>query len=214
MAARSKSGGAGRVIAGSARGRALLAPGEGTRPLGDRVKQTLFAILEPEIRAGAFLDLFAGSGAAGIEALSRGSERAVFVDRDAAAIRTIEANLTSTRLRDRATVVRGDVLAWLKGEGRRAGPFAGVIVDPPYDRVDLLMASVEQVASAGPGNAFAPAGILAADGTVVAKHFWKTEVPAEIGLLRSVRERRFGETALTFLRWASAGADADAEEDR
>ena len=214
MAARPKSGGAGRVIAGSARGLALLAPGEGTRPLGDRVKQTLFAILEPQIRRGAFLDLFAGSGAAGIEALSRGAERAVFVDRDADAIQAIEANLAATRLRDRAIVVRGDVLAWLRGEGRRAGSFAGVVVDPPYDRVDLLTATLEQVASAGPGTAAVPAGILAADGTVVAKHFWKAEVPAEIGLLRSVRERRFGETALTFMRWASAGADSELEEDR
>jgi 16S rRNA (guanine966-N2)-methyltransferase len=214
MAARSNTGGAGRVIAGSARGRALLAPGEGTRPLGDRVKQTLFAILEPQIREGAFLDLFAGSGAAGIEALSRGSERAVFVDRDAAAIRTIEANLAATRLRDRAIVVRSDVLAWLNGEGRRAGPFAGIVVDPPYDRVDLLTATLAQLASAGPGTALAPGGILAAEGTVVAKHSWKTEVPAEIGLLRSARERRFGETALTFLRWASAGSDSESEEDR
>lgn len=214
MAARSKTGGAGRVIAGSARGRALLAPGEGARPLGDRVKQTLFAILEPQIRGTAFLDLFAGSGAAGIEALSRGAERAVFVDRDADAIRAIEANLVTTRLRDRATVVRGDAVTWLKRDGRAAGPFAGIVIDPPYDRVDLLMATLEQLAAVGPGTELAPAGILAADGTVVAKHFWKAEVPAEIGLLRSVRERRFGETALTFLRWASARPDSEREEDR
>jgi 16S rRNA (guanine(966)-N(2))-methyltransferase RsmD len=214
VAARPKSGGAGRVIAGSARGLALLAPGEGTRPLGDRVKQTLFAILEPQIRRGAFLDLFAGSGAAGIEALSRGAERAVFVDRDADAIRTIESNLAATRLRDRAIVIRGDVLKWLRGEGRRAGPFAGVLVDPPYERVDLLAATLAEVASAGPATALALEGILSADGTVVAKHFLKTEVPAEIGLLRSVRERRFGETTLTFLRWAPAGADSEVEEDR
>ena len=192
----------------------MLAPGEGTRPLGDRVKQTLFAILEPQLRGGAFLDLFAGSGAAGIEALSRGAERAVFVDRDAEAIRTIEANLASTRLRGRATLIRGDALTWLNGDGRRAGPFAGVVVDPPYDRVDLLVATLERIGALEPGSALAPEGILAADGTVVAKHFWKAEVPGEIGLLRSVRERRFGETALTFLRWASAGADSEGEVDR
>jgi 16S rRNA (guanine966-N2)-methyltransferase len=213
MATRPKTGGAGRVIAGSARGRALLAPGEATRPLGDRVKQTLFAILEPQIRGGAFLDLFAGSGAAGIEALSRGADRAVFVDRDAEAIRTIEVNLAATHLRDRATVVRGDVLTWLDKEGRRAGPFAGIVVDPPYDRHDLLTATLEQVASVGPGGIDLPEGVLASDGTLVAKHFWKAEVPAEIGLLRSARERRFGETALTFLRWASVGADSEGEED-
>ncbi|MFL5678988.1 MAG: RsmD family RNA methyltransferase, partial [Chloroflexota bacterium] len=68
---------AGRVIAGTARGIRLVAPGEGTRPLADRVKETLFAILEPELRGARFLDLFAGSGAAGIEALSRGADAAV-----------------------------------------------------------------------------------------------------------------------------------------
>jgi 16S rRNA (guanine966-N2)-methyltransferase len=207
------------VIAGSARGLPLLAPGEGTRPLGDRVKQTLFAILEPTIRGRAFLDLFAGSGAAGIEALSRDAEHALFVERDASALRTIEVNLASTRLRDRAIVVRGDTLAWLRGTGRAAGtgktagPFAAVVVDPPYDRPELLTSTLELIAGAGPN------GILAGDGTVVAKPFWKTAVPAEVGspetgLLRSVRERRFGETALTFLRWASAGAVEEGEEDR
>ena len=70
------------MIAGTARSIRLDAPGPGTRPLGDRVKQTLFAILEPDLRGAAFLDLFAGSGAAGIEALSRGAARATFVERD------------------------------------------------------------------------------------------------------------------------------------
>jgi 16S rRNA (guanine966-N2)-methyltransferase len=196
------------VIAGSARGQILLAPAEGTRPLGDRVKQTLFAILEPTIRAGAFLDLFAGSGAAGIEALSRGAEHVIFVERDAAAMRTIEANLASARLRIGATLVRGDALAWLRGPGRASGPFAAAFLDPPYDRPELMIEALELVSAAAPG------GILAADGVAVAKHFWKTPVAAEIGLLRSVRERRFGETALTFLRWAEAGADDEGEEVR
>ncbi len=208
MSPRARTGGAGRVIAGSARGQALLAPGEGTRPMGDRVKQTLFAILEPTIRTGAFLDLFAGSGAGGIEALSRGAEHATFVERDAAALRTIEANLASTRLGSGATLVRGNVLAWLRGPGIASGPFAAALIDPPYHRPEVMTEVLELVSAATPG------GILAADGVVVAKHFWKTPVPAEIGLLRSVRERRFGETALTFLRWAEAGADDEGEEDR
>ena len=88
---------AGRVIAGSARGIRLVAPGEGTRPLADRVKQTLFAILEPDLAGAAVLDLFAGSGAAGIEALSRGAARVVFVERDRAAVAAI--GRSATRLR-------------------------------------------------------------------------------------------------------------------
>jgi len=82
---------AGRVIAGRARGIRLAGPGEGTRPIGDRVKQTLFAILDPDLPGCAFLDLYAGSGAAGIEALSRGAASATFVERDPSATAVIAA---------------------------------------------------------------------------------------------------------------------------
>jgi 16S rRNA (guanine(966)-N(2))-methyltransferase RsmD len=190
-------GSAGRVIAGTARGRPLIAPGEGARPLGDRVKQTLFAILEPEIRGRSFLDLFAGSGAAGIEALSRGAARAVFVERHTGTLEAIRANLAATGLAGpHAQVVRADAPSWLAAHGPTAGPFAAILLDPPYDRPELLQAALGAIAERGPG------GILDRGGTAVAKHFWKTPPPAEIGLLRSARERRFGETTLTFLRWA------------
>jgi 16S rRNA (guanine(966)-N(2))-methyltransferase RsmD len=185
---------AGRVIAGSARSIRLEAPGEGTRPLGDRVKQTLFAVLEPDLPGAAFLDLFAGSGAAGIEALSRGARHATFVERDPAAVRVIAANLARAHLADRASVVRADVLAWLRGAGLAAagssvGPFAVAVVDPPYGQPDLLAAALEAL---GP--------LLTPDARVVAKHFWRDQPPILVGLLASERERRFGETALTFYR--------------
>ena len=80
---------AGRVIAGRAKGMRLRAPGEGTRPMGDRVKQTLFAILEPALRGATVVDLFAGSGSGGVEALSRGAAAAWFVEKDAGACREI-----------------------------------------------------------------------------------------------------------------------------
>jgi 16S rRNA (guanine(966)-N(2))-methyltransferase RsmD len=185
---------AGRVIAGTARGTRLGAPGEGTRPLGDRVKQTLFAVLEPDLPGAAFLDLFAGSGAAGIEALSRGARHATFVERDPAAVRVITANLARAHLADRASVVRADVLGWLRGAGLAAavpsvGPFAVAVVDPPYGPPDLLVAALDAL---GP--------LLAPDARVVAKHFWRDQPPILVGLLASERERRFGETALTFYR--------------
>jgi 16S rRNA (guanine966-N2)-methyltransferase len=174
----------------------LIAPGVGTRPLGDRVKQTLFAILEPELRRKAFLDLFAGSGAAGIEALSRGADRAVFVERHTGTIEAIRANLVATGLAGPAAeVVRADAVSWLAAHGQTAGPFAAILLDPPYDHPELLEAALRAIADAGPG------GILGRGGTAVAKHFWKTPPPGGIGLLRSARERRFGETTLTFLRW-------------
>jgi 16S rRNA (guanine966-N2)-methyltransferase len=190
---------AGRVIAGTARGIRLAAPGEGTRPMGDRVKQTLFAIVEPAIRGRAFLDLFAGSGAGGIEARSRGAARAVFVERDGGAVAVIRRNLAAAHLDDAASVVaKADATTWLRAEGAAAGPFGVVLLDPPYDHPELVTAALATIAAAGPGR------ILAADGVVVTKHAWRTPPPAEVGLLASERERRFGETTLTFHRWADA----------
>ena len=186
---------AGRVIAGRARGIRLLAPGEGTRPLADRVKQTLFAILEPDLDGARFLDLFAGSGAAGIEALSRGAAAAVFVERDAAAGRTIEANLARASLAGPAArVVRADVLGYLAGRAVADGPFDVVVADPPYADTALLEAVLRRLGAGGEGAVLAPAA------RVVATHFWRTAPPARAGLLASERARRFGETALTFYR--------------
>ena len=181
---------AGRVIAGTARSVRLEAPGEGTRPLGDRVKQTLFAILEPALRGATFLDLFAGSGAAGIEALSRGAAHATFVERDAAAIRIINANLQRTGLAERATVIRSEVLAWLRDPARTAEPRSDLaLLDPPYEETAALSTALDAL---GP--------LLSPNARVVAKHFWRDAPPARVGLLASDRERRFGETALTFYR--------------
>ena len=194
-------GGAGRVISGVARGRRLAAPGSGTRPLSDRVKQSLFAIIEPDIRGRAFLDLFAGSGAGGIEALSRGAAEAVFVERHVGALHMIERNLrTSSLLGPRARVAAKDVLAWLGDSAAEATPdgFAAILVDPPYDQPQLLARTLEAIAAAGPG------AILATDGVVIAKHFRKDGPSLRIGLLRSGREERFGETMLTFYRWDAA----------
>jgi 16S rRNA (guanine966-N2)-methyltransferase len=178
------------VIAGTARGLRLDAPGSGTRPLGDRVKQTLFAILEPDLPGARVLDLFAGSGAAGIEALSRGAGHATLVERDAAAVRVIASNLARTHLAERATLVTADALSWLRRpETATAGPFEVVIADPPYGETDLLIATLDAL---GP--------VLAGRAHVVAKHFWRDRLPEQVGLLASSRERRFGETTLTFYR--------------
>jgi 16S rRNA (guanine(966)-N(2))-methyltransferase RsmD len=159
--------------------------------LGDRVKQTLFAILEPDLPGATFLDLFAGSGAAGIEALSRGATQAVFVERDRAAVVVIANNLARTRLAgERARVVRADAIAWLRTQSAGTGDlFEIVLADPPYADPDLLVTALEAVQPH-----------LATGARVVAKHFWREPPPAKVGLLASERERRFGETMLTFYR--------------
>ncbi len=192
---------AGRVIAGTARGIRLGAPGPATRPLGDRVKQTLFAVLDADLRDARVLDLFAGSGAAGIEALSRGAQSATFVERDQDAARVIDDNLRRTHLAARAIVIRADALGWLATPAASNKPWDVVILDPPYAETDLLARALE---------ALGRPRIVAPGGRVVAKHFWRDAPPARIGLLASERERRFGETALTFYR---AGSDEGASEE-
>jgi 16S rRNA (guanine(966)-N(2))-methyltransferase RsmD len=189
---------AGRVIAGSARGIRLQAPGPATRPLGDRVKQTLFAILEPDLPGARVLDLFAGSGAGGIEALSRGAAGAVFVERDPIATRVIEANLRATRLAGPTVqVIRSEVTAFMARSADLDLPFDIVLVDPPYAETDLRQRVLSWLGAPG-----APLGPAA---WVVAKHFWRDRSPERSGLLASERERRFGETALTFYRRQEGG---------
>jgi len=186
---------AGRVIAGRAAGRRLAAPGGGTRPLSDRVKQTLFAILEPDLPGSAFLDLFAGSGAGGIEALSRGAARVVFVEHDRAAARAIEENLRRCDFAvDVAHLRREDVSRYLEHRAAADGPFDLVLVDPPYDETALLVDVLGRLGADREG------GIVRPGARVVAKHFWRDRPPPLVGLLASERERRFGDTVLTFYR--------------
>ena len=179
-----------RVIAGTARGVHLRAPrARSTRPITDRVKGTLFDILGPSVVEAHVLDLYAGSGAIGIEALSRGASHATFVERGAPALKALRQNLEVTRLSDRATVVGDDVLPFLARGEEREWDLA--VLDPPYEERAIL-APLERLAAR-----------MEVGGTVVVKHFWRTPVPELAGLV-AVRERRFGETSLTFLRRASA----------
>ncbi|MDZ4670329.1 MAG: 16S rRNA (guanine(966)-N(2))-methyltransferase RsmD [Phototrophicales bacterium] len=120
-----------RVIAGSAKGRKLkLVPGDTTRPVMDKVKEALFSIIGRNIIDASFLDLFAGTGSVGIEALSRGAERAVFVELERLACRTIEENLVLTGLKDQAILRRMDVLVLVKGVPPQP-PFDYIYIAPP-----------------------------------------------------------------------------------
>lgn len=174
----------------------LTAPGAGTRPLGDRLKQALFGSLEsdPGVAWPApFLDLFAGSGAAGIEALSRGAPVALLVEHDAGAARTISENLRRGRLTG-GRAVRRDVLAVLRDGGAYLGrPYGAALVDPPYDQPGLLGDTLALLGD--------PAlGWLSDRAIVVAKHFWRIETQARQGHLRLEQVRRFGETTLSYYR--------------
>jgi 16S rRNA (guanine966-N2)-methyltransferase len=191
---------AGRVIGGSARGARLVAPGEGTRPFGDRVKESLFGSLEAdhaEALGGMFLDLYAGSGAAGIEALSRGAPAALFVERDTGAARVISANLARAGV-EGGRVVRAEVLAWLTGPGASEGPFRCVVADPPYADEEALERTLRSLGG--------PTDLVEPDGLVVCKHHWRWVGPEQVGNLALERRKRFGETALSWYRAAPAEA--------
>ncbi len=179
---------AGRVTGGVARGLRLIGPGGPTRPLADRVKESLFGGLADRLPGARVLDLFAGSGAAGIEALSRGARACDFVERDSSAVAAIQANLQSTGLAGGARVHQADVLRFLRQAPGDLGPFDLIVLDPPYGDPAML-AALELL---GGGALLAPGGI------VVAKHFWRDGLPEEVGTLGAQRTRRFGETMLTF----------------
>lgn len=194
--------GAGRVVAGSAGGIQLAAAGSGTRPLSDRVKQAVFGSLEPLLPGAAVLDLCAGTGAAAIEALSRGAARAVLVERDAGAVRVIAGNLRRTGLLRSARVVRRDAVVAVRELAAAGEVFDLAVVDPPYAETSLRDTILARLG--------APNGPLRDGATVVATAYWREPPPVEIGLLRSTRVRRFGETAVTFYR-REAGGTADAD---
>jgi len=180
-----------RVLAGALKGRRLVVPGgRTTRPTADQVRIACLDTLMPYLAAGPFLDLFAGGGGVGIEALSRGAPSAVFVEQDALALRALRDNVEALGLDDRARVVRGDAVRGLDRLEADGARFAVVFADPPYDspRTDAVL---ERLASGA---------CLLGDAVVVIQHATKRPPPAPAGALVAWKARRFGETTLTFLR--------------
>ena len=174
-----------RVITGTARGTNLKAPaGLSTRPTGDKVKQALFNMIQYEI-AGDVLDLFAGSGQLGIEALSRGAESAVFVDADKNAVRIVKENLAKTKLDSRATVVQTDSIAFLSMTDR---VFDLAFLDPPYERGFLQKALAKMD------------GLISEGGAVICEHPFKEELEERYGSLVKTKEYKYSKTAVTVYR--------------
>jgi 16S rRNA (guanine(966)-N(2))-methyltransferase RsmD len=180
-----------RIIAGSYRSRTLAAPtGLATRPTSDRLRETLFNVLAPRIEGAAFLDLYAGSGAVGIEALSRGAARVEFVERAPAALLALKANLaklgvtTGFRIHNRSV---GGFLRLLKaGE-----EFDIVFLDPPYDAAREYAATLGLLG----GDSV---GVLASGALVIAEHRRKEKLQDQYGELTRTRLLEQGDAALSF----------------
>jgi 16S rRNA (guanine(966)-N(2))-methyltransferase RsmD len=188
-----------RIIAGTFRSRPLKAPpGLNTRPSSDRLRETLFNVLAPRIHGSAFLDFYAGSGAVGIEALSRGAVSVDFVERAPAAIAVLRSNLASLGITAGFQIHASSVGMVL----RRMKPAAGtafnlVFLDPPYDAAEEYAATLGMLGGA-------QAGLLAPDALVIAEHRKKEHLEEKYGALERTRLLEQGDAALSFYAADSA----------
>lgn len=196
-------GGTLRIIAGEFRGRRIAVPLHGTRPMADRVRESLFAVLEPRIAGAHVADLCAGSGAVGIEALSRGAARATFFEQARDAITVIHANLAALQLEARSIVIGDDVISALD---RTSAPFDLIVADPPYEDRSLAERIMERCATGG--GPLAESGLLALTGRARPGGLPR---PLPDGL-RWVRTLTYGDSSVDLLaRGASVEAEAEHE---
>ena len=181
-----------RVIAGTLRSRTLTAPpGLSTRPTSDRLRETLFNVLAPRIHNAVFLDLYAGSGAVGIEALSRGASRVTFVERAAPALKVLRANLDRLSLTNGFRIHAGTAGSFLRGPRSQAAEFDIVFLDPPYDAADEYAKILNLLANEA--SAF-----LAPNAIVIAEHRRKEALDPQYGPLHRTRLLEQGDAALSF----------------
>ena len=192
-----------RIIAGSLRSRALEAPaGLATRPTSDRLRETLFNVLAPRMEGAVFLDLYAGSGAVGIEALSRGAAQVAFVERAPAALKVLRGNLDRLGLRAGFRIHPGTVEGYLRrlvSDSGQGASFDLVFLDPPYD------AALEYAATLGLLGG-AATGLLAAGALVIAEHRRKERFEDRYGSLERTRLLEQGDAALSFYACRAAAS--------
>lgn len=186
-----------RVIAGTHRGRRLVGPrGEALRPTSDRVREALGSILSHRIAGCRFLDLYAGTGAVGIEALSRGAIDVTYVESNATALALLRRNIAGCGLMARTSIRSQTVQQFLSRPESWGGPFDLVFADPPYESTFALTALMSRVDP----RLFAP------DACLVVEHARKTILPAELGGLEFVRRYDYGDTALSLFGETHAGS--------
>ncbi|MFD2443402.1 16S rRNA (guanine(966)-N(2))-methyltransferase RsmD [Bacillus sp. CGMCC 1.16607] len=172
-----------RVVSGTCKGRSLKAvPGSTTRPTTDKVKEAIFNMIGPYFNEGIGLDLFAGSGGLGIEALSRGIDKVIFVDRDSKAIQIIKDNLVACDLLDKAEVYRNDADRAIKAILKREIKFDFIFLDPPYKKQQLLklLETIEKEQ------------LVISDGMIVCEHATDVILPDEVGLLKNIKKETYG----------------------
>ncbi|MFC0271170.1 16S rRNA (guanine(966)-N(2))-methyltransferase RsmD [Metabacillus herbersteinensis] len=177
-----------RVVSGICKGRPLKAvPGTTTRPTTDKVKEAIFNMIGPYFEGGLAVDLFAGSGGLGIEALSRGIQTCIFVDREPKAISTIKNNLEACQLEEYSEVYRNDSERALKAIIKRELQFQLIFLDPPYKQ-QKMKALIHTVSENN---------LLSPNGFIVAEHGTDMELPREIGQFNILKFETYGDTAIS-----------------
>ncbi len=180
-----------RIISGSAGGIPIKAPpGRKTRPTTDRIKETVFNILQGELTDAEVLDLFAGSGSLGMEALSRGAHLATFIEADPVVCRTISENLIKTRLSEHAQVYGLDMAAGIRMLALKGARFTLVFADPPY--LQQFVMKTLQILDEN--------DIMMNNGILVVEHHHDEPTPQAFGCLIKYREKAFGETCFSFFQ--------------
>ena len=189
-----------RVVTGRFRGAILQAPeGDKTRPTTDKVKEALFSIIQASVPDSEFLDLFAGSGQIGIEALSRGAKRVTLVERSGQASSIIAKNIAKIRMEDSDEIRfhKKSVAQALELLGQAGEKFDIIFMDPPYKDVPLRLEEATKLI-----NDFK---MLAGDGMLIVEHDKDCEIPEELNGLRNVRSCSYGLTVLTFFKEINIG---------
>ncbi|MFD3448024.1 16S rRNA (guanine(966)-N(2))-methyltransferase RsmD [Microbacteriaceae bacterium 4G12] len=185
-----------RVVSGKCKGHPLKAvPGNTTRPTTDKVKEAIFNIIGPYFDGGLALDLFGGSGGLGIEALSRGIDKAIFVDRDGKAIQVIRQNIESCRLVEQAEVYRNDAERAVKALIKREFVFDLILLDPPYKQQKIVSLI----------SIFDEHKLLATSGKIMAEHALDIELPEKVGNLVRTKYEKYGITAISIYEYGEGG---------
>ncbi len=180
-----------RIIAGSLRSRTLQAPtGLATRPTSDRLRETLFNVLAPRIQGAVFLDMYAGSGAVGIEAHSRGARHVTFVERAPVAMKALRENFERLGLKDGLTIAQSSVASFLR-KASASVPFDIVFLDPPYDAASEYESTLRMLGETS-------ANLLAAGAIVIAEHRRNEKMADNYGSLKRTRLLQQGDAALSF----------------
>lgn len=181
-----------RIIAGTFRSRVLEAPaGLATRPTSDRLRETLFNVLAPRIVSAKFLDLFAGSGAVGIESLSRNAAHVTFVERAPAALKVLRKNLDTLGISQNFSIQSSSVSSFLRKPPPGRSSYDLVFLDPPYDAAEEYASALGLLGSAS-------AGLLAPGALVIAEHRKKERLSEQYGSLSRTRLLEQGDAALSF----------------